>query len=88
MAEILEEERANARIAREIYRLRTKTGLTQRELAEQIGTGASAICRLEDSDYEGHSLPMLRKVAAALGCTVDITFRPHPRERELTSARQ
>jgi hypothetical protein len=30
------------------------------------------ICRLEDADYEGHSLAMLRRVAAALGKRVDI----------------
>ena len=52
----LEEERANAEIARKIYTLRTKAGLTQRQLAKRVGTSASAICRLEDGDYEGHSL--------------------------------
>ena len=31
-----------------------------------IGTTASVICRLEDSDYEGHSLAMLRRIAGAV----------------------
>jgi DNA-binding XRE family transcriptional regulator len=72
----LEEERANAEIARKIYALRTKAGLTQRQLAKLVGTSASAICRIEDADYEGHSLAMLRRIAAALDKRVEIRFLP------------
>src|SRR6266508_1257114 len=72
----LEEERANAEIARKIYTLRTKAGLTQRQLAKRVGTSASAICRLEDGDYEGHSLAMLQRIAAALDKRVEIRFLP------------
>src|SRR3989454_6212636 len=72
----LEEERANAEIARKIYALRSKAGLTQRQLAKRVGTSASAICRLEDADYEGHSLAMLRRIAAALDKRVEIRFLP------------
>jgi DNA-binding XRE family transcriptional regulator len=60
---LLEEERANAEIARKICELRAKAGLTQREFAKLVGTTASVICRLEDADYEGHSLAMLRRIA-------------------------
>ena len=56
--EVLEEERVNADIARKIYELRKEAGLTQTELAKLVGTTASAISRLEDADYEGHSLSM------------------------------
>ena len=62
----LEEERANAEIARKIYELRTKAELTQQQLARLVGTSTSVICRLEDADYEGHSLSMLRRIATAL----------------------
>lgn len=72
----LEEERANAQIARKIYELRKKAGLTQRELAKRVGTSASAICRLEDADYEGHSLAMLQRIAAALNQRTEIRFVP------------
>src|SRR5437870_12672127 len=80
MLALLEEERANADIARKIYKLRTKAGLTKRELAKRVGTTASAICRLEDADYEGHSLSMLRRIAAALDKRVEIRFVPIKRE--------
>ena len=72
----LEQERANAQVAREIYALREKAGLTQRELAKLVGTTPSVISRLEDTDYEGHSLSMLRRIAAALDRRVEIRFVP------------
>ena len=72
----LEEERANAEVARNIYELRQKAGLTQQELAKLVGTTPSVISRLEDADYEGHSLSMLRRVAAALDKRVEISFVP------------
>jgi DNA-binding XRE family transcriptional regulator len=72
----LEEARANDEVARQIYALRTEAGLTQRELAKLVGTTASVICRLEDADYEGHSLAMLRRIADALQRRVVIRFVP------------
>src|SRR6266566_9242460 len=84
MLALLEEERANAEVARKIFALRTEAGLTQRQLAKLVGTTASVICRLEDADYEGHSLAMLNRIAAALNKRVEIRFVPA--ERRLRSA--
>ena len=72
----LEEARANAEIARKIQELRATAYLTQTQLARLIGTTASVICRLEDADYEGHSLAMLRRIAGALNQRVEIRFVP------------
>jgi hypothetical protein len=72
----LEEARANDEVARQIYALRTEAGLTQRGLAKLVGTTASVICRLEDADYQGHSLAMLRRIASALARRVVIRFVP------------
>ena len=72
----LEEARANEEIARKIRELRTAARLTQTQLARLIGTTASAICRLEDADYEGHSLAMLRRIGGALNQRVEIRFVP------------
>jgi ribosome-binding protein aMBF1 (putative translation factor) len=71
---MLDEVRAEADVARRLYRLRTGAGLTQQALAERVGTTASVISRLEDADYNGHSLAMLRRIAAALGRRVEIRF--------------
>ena len=59
----LEEARANEEIAHSIRELRTKARLSQAQLAKLVGTTASVICRLEDAEYEGHSLVMLRRIA-------------------------
>ena len=76
-----DEEVINAKIARKIYRLSTGAGLTQKELADRVGTSKSAICRLEDADYEGHSLSMLKRIAEALDRRVEIRFLPAKRLR-------
>jgi DNA-binding XRE family transcriptional regulator len=72
----LEEARANEEIARKIQELRAAAALTQSQLARLIGTTASVICRLEDADYQGHSLAMLRRIAGALNQRVEIRFIP------------
>jgi len=74
MADLLEQESANLDIARKIYDLRTKAKLSQAELAKKVGTTQSVISRLEDADYDGHSLAMLRRIASALEKRVEIRF--------------
>lgn len=73
---ILEEERANAEIARVIVEMRSQAGLTQQELADLLGTSQPTIARLEDADYEGHSLGMLRRIAQALNLRIELRFVP------------
>lgn len=72
----LERIQADNDVARKIYDLRTKAGLSQRAFAKLVGTTASVICRLEDADYEGHSLAMLNRIATALDKRVEIRFVP------------
>jgi ribosome-binding protein aMBF1 (putative translation factor) len=68
----LQEERVSAQVAQIIYDLRKNAGLSQKQLAKLIGTTQSVISRLEASDYEGHSLSMLDKIARALNKQVKI----------------
>jgi DNA-binding XRE family transcriptional regulator len=72
----LEEARANDAVARKLHKLRTEAGLTQRQLAKLVGTTAAVIGLLEDGDYEGHSIAMLTRIAAALNQRVEIRFVP------------
>jgi transcriptional regulator with XRE-family HTH domain len=67
---------SNPDVAHSILTLRSEAGLTQQELAELVGTTASVICRLEDARYGGHSVAMLRRIAAALNKSVEIRFVP------------
>jgi ribosome-binding protein aMBF1 (putative translation factor) len=68
------ERSVHSRVASMIHEARTEAGLTQRELAELVGTRQSAIARLEDAEYGGHSLSMLVRVAAALSKRIEIRF--------------
>jgi transcriptional regulator with XRE-family HTH domain len=76
MEALVREERDNLAVAQQLYDLRTRANLTQQQLADLVGTTASVICRLEDADYEGQSLSMLRRLAQALQCRVEIRFIP------------
>ena len=58
MEALLKTERIHAEVAAQLYQIRIESGLSQRELAKKVGTSASVICRLENADYEGHSLAM------------------------------
>ena len=66
----------NVRVAMLVYQVRTEAGLTQQQLAELVGTSQPNIARLEDADYEGHSLSMLQRIAEALGQQVEISMTP------------
>jgi len=60
-------------IALQLAALRQARGLTQKQVAELLGTKQQAIARLEDPTYTGHSLSMVRKYVEALGANLDLT---------------
>lgn len=74
--EMIAEEAVHAQVARMIYEARTSAGLTQKQLADLLGTQQSTIARLEDADYQGHSLRMLLRIAEALHQKLEIRFVP------------
>jgi ribosome-binding protein aMBF1 (putative translation factor) len=78
---LVQEARVNAHVAQLIYAARIKAGLSQGELAEKLDTKQSVISRLEDADYNGHSLGMLQRIAGALGRRVEIRFLPTVKAR-------
>ncbi len=74
LRKMIAEEALNVRVARMIFDARTRAGLTQTQLAELIDTKQPVIARLEDADYEGHSLSMLQRIAEALGQRLEVSF--------------
>ena len=74
------EELERILIGNQIYDLRTQAKMTQAALAKKVGTKAADIDRLENADYEGHSLPMLRKIAAVFGTRIELNFVPMTKE--------
>jgi transcriptional regulator with XRE-family HTH domain len=61
-------------VAIQLASLRKESGLSQKELAQRLGTSQQQISRLESPSYGGHSLSMLRRVAEVLGATVHVTI--------------
>ena len=72
----IQKEYEKAEIAQRIYELRTLRGLTQKQLAELVRTRQSVISRLENADYNRHSLRMLYKIAHVLHCRVKVDLVP------------
>jgi len=81
LRELVERETLNAKVAMMVYEARTRAGLTQAQLAELVGTKQPVIARLEDADYEGHSLSMLQRIAAALNARLELRMVPTRRGR-------
>ena len=72
LAVAVEDEAFNANIAMQVYEARTAAGLTQTELAKRAGTVQSVISPIEDADYDGQSLTLLKRIAQALGTKLDV----------------
>jgi ribosome-binding protein aMBF1 (putative translation factor) len=70
-----------------LRKMREDVGMTQSQLAKNIGTPASAISRLEDADYDGHSMGTLGKVAKALGMRLVIDFEAMPKRAKARSVK-
>ncbi len=86
----LEETRSIQEIARAIYDLRARAGLSHRELARASGMTARAIEKLENAEHPRQSLALLRRVAAALGKRIELRIlsarkRPRPQESRAAS---
>jgi ribosome-binding protein aMBF1 (putative translation factor) len=65
-------------IARLVIQHRASRGLSQKELAERIGTSHSAISRLESGRHKV-SVETLQRVAEALGMRLVLGFESGPR---------
>jgi ribosome-binding protein aMBF1 (putative translation factor) len=74
--EEFEEGLVNIEAAQLIHDMRTKAGLSQRELAQRVGTSASAVNRLESADYDGHTIAMVRRIATALNRRLELRAVP------------
>jgi transcriptional regulator with XRE-family HTH domain len=65
-------------VALQLAALREQAGLSQTQLARKLKTTQQQVSRLESPAYEGHSLSMLRRVAAALHARVRVVLEPLP----------
>ncbi len=64
----------------EMIKARRLAGLSQKEIAQRMGTKQAAIARLESSSGKvkhSPSLATLQRYAHAIGCRLDIKFIPN-----------
>lgn len=80
--------RTNFHVAQMIFDARAEAGLSQAQLAARIGSKQPVIARLENADYEGHSLTMLQRIATALGQNLEVRFVPGKPSRNNRRAAQ
>lgn len=64
----------DALIGQAVYDARMEAGLSQEQLAELAGIDQAVLSCLEDADYEGDPMWMLRRIAKALGKRVELRF--------------
>ena len=72
----LNQTRRELSLGRQIRELREGKGLSQAQLARALRTQAPAISRIEDADYDGHSLRILRKIAEYFEQELVVAFKP------------
>src|SRR5579883_1706242 len=64
------------KLADQIKKIREFRGLTQAQLAEQLGTKQSYVCRMEDPFYGKFNLQTLAKTAVVLNCDLTVSLQP------------
>ena len=82
----LKRTRQELALGRKIRELRESRGLSQAKLARALRTQAPAISRIEDADYDGHSLRILRKIADYFDQHLVVSFEPKRGGREKKAA--
>lgn len=61
-------------LGQKILQIRSRLGLTQKELARRMGTSQQAVSRLERGMYSGYTLRTLAKLARATGTELVVEF--------------
>lgn len=74
-------------ISHQLVRLRIARGFTQAQLAARTGCKQADISRLEQDDYQGYTINLLRKVATTLNADMELEFLPAGSDRVRMSAK-
>lgn len=63
-------------ISHQLVRLRIARKLTQAQLASRIGCKQADVSRLEQEEYQGYTINLLKKIAAGLGAKIELDLIP------------
>jgi transcriptional regulator with XRE-family HTH domain len=65
-------------VAMQIRAIREQRGMmTQKELADRIGTAQAGVSRLENANYSGRSVSTLKKLARQFDCWLRVSFESY-----------
>lgn len=78
--EMVAEEELNMQIGQALYDLRNTVGLSQADLAKLVGTNQSIISKVENADYNGNAIEILKRVCFALHTKISIQCTPPPKQ--------
>lgn len=70
-------------IALEIISARRRKRLSQKELAQKMGTSQQAIARLESPNYKGYSIKSLERIANVLEEKLDVALKPKSQQTKV-----
>ena len=76
-----ENESEKLLISEQLVKLRLLAGMTQAELAEKMGTTASAISRYESEGYDRYEINTIRKIVEACGGELQVIIKEKSRRR-------
>lgn len=76
MREGIAREMVICAMARAVYDARNAAGLSHEDLARLVGVEPSVIDDIEESDYGGDTLPIVQRIADALGAYVEVRLVP------------
>lgn len=71
-------------IAGQVYDLRKKAGLTQKDLADLMGTKQSNIARIESADYTSYTHKTLEKIAKVLNARLEVKIVPTDSDQQVS----
>jgi|GEM_PF-2783487 len=76
LARMVAEEQVNGDVAQAVYDTRLALGLTHAQFAKSLGMKAAEIRDVENNDFEGDMLAVLREVALVYGLELKLELRP------------
>lgn len=76
MREAIAREGVIAAMAQAVYDARNTAGLTHEGLGKLVGVDPQVIDDIEESDYDGDPLPIVQRIADALGAYVEVRLVP------------
>ena len=75
--DLVAEEEFKMQVGQAVYDLRNAVGMSQADLARLIGANQATVSKVENADYDGHTIEVLKRVCFALHTKISINCPTH-----------